>query len=118
MNRSSVWRLGILVAAVFAVASLVGCETTETADSVITVTPASSTLNGTLATATLTASTASTNMALALPLVWTVANPSLGNIRASTGLTAVYESTGRVGNNIVTVRDQGQAEGMATIVQQ
>ena len=118
MNKVNACVLTGLMVAVVAGLAIVGCETTESTDTVITVTSSSSTLEGSLATATLTASTASTNTALALPLVWTVANPALGNIRASAGLTAVYESTGKVGNNIVTVRDQGQAEGIATIVQQ
>lgn len=95
----------------------VGCETTESTDTVITVTPASPELEGALATQTLTASTASSNAVLALPLVWTVSDTSLGNIQASAGLSAVYTSTGKTGNNVVTVRDQGQAEGIATIIQ-
>ncbi len=93
-----------------------GCETTESSDTVITVTPASPELKGSLAIQTFTASGVASNE-LALPLIWTVSNPNLGVIRSTAGLSAVYESTGKVGNNIITVRDQGQAEGMATAIQ-
>lgn len=115
MSRIGLWCAVTLVSC--AVLAMVGCETTESMDGAITVTvsPAGD-LTGRLATATLTAA-APTNAALALPLVWTVADPALGGIRASSGMTAVYESTGRVGNNVVTVRDQGQAEGIASITQ-
>lgn len=107
--------VGMALLAVAMVAGM-GCETTETTETVITVSPGSATLHGGLATTNLTASV-SENTTLALPLVWSVSNPALGNIQGSSGLTAVYTSTGRAGNNVVTVRDQGQAEGIATIVQ-
>lgn len=94
----------------------VGCETTESANSVIAVTPSAPELQGRLATQTFTAEGTAENE-LALPLVWTVSDPNLGVIRSTVGLSAVYESSGRVGNNIITVRDQGQAEGLATVVQ-
>lgn len=117
MKMISGWlAVGLVIATVVALA-VVGCETTESASDAIVVTVSPSTeLTGSLATATLTVN-ATTNSALALPLVWTVSDPNLGTIRASSGLTAVYQSTGRVGNNVVTVRDQGRAEGIATIVQ-
>lgn len=93
-----------------------GCETTESADTAIAVTPASQELTGRMATQTFTASGVASNE-LVLPLIWTVSDPNLGVVRSTAGLSAVYESSGRVGNNIITVRDQGQAEGMATVVQ-
>lgn len=95
---------------------MVGCDTTETSDIVITVTPSAPELTGARATTTFTAAGSVSN-ALALPLIWTVSDPNLGVIRSSVGVSAMYESTGRKGNNIITVHDQGQAEGMATVIQ-
>jgi len=55
-----------------------------------------------------------------LPLRWMVSNPSLGAIRSSEGMTAVYERLGTtVGNNFITVRDaSGLFEGTAVVSQQ
>jgi hypothetical protein len=55
---------------------------------------------------------------LALPLVWTASDAALGGIKSSAGVTAIYQSTGKVGNNVITVRDQGESEGIAVITQQ
>ena len=44
-----------------------------------------------------------------------MSDSSLGYIKAATGWDAVYESTGKKGSNIITVRDQGDAEGMARL---
>jgi len=96
---------------------VVGCDTTKTTDSVLTVSPPSATLTGAGATATFTVSVSGSNTTVALPLVWAVSDASLGNIKAAAGVSAVYESTGKVGSNIITVRDQGQDEGLATVTQ-
>ena len=95
---------------------MAGCENTTTSDTAITVTPDSVELKGG-ATQVFTASVADTNVALNLPLVWTVGDSTLGLIKSSEGLTAVYESNGAIGNNTVTVRDQGEASGVAVINQ-
>lgn len=94
----------------------VGCDTTKTSDIVIVVTPSAPELTGAMATTTFSAAGSASN-SLALPLMWTVSDSSLGTIRSAVGVSAVYQSTGKKGNNIVTVRDQGEAEGMATVTQ-
>ena len=55
---------------------------------------------------------------LLLPLEWRVQNPGLGGIQSSGGNSAVYESNGRRGQNVVHVRDQGGREGVAAVNQQ
>lgn len=110
--------MGVAVAALLCWWVVAGCESTSTVDSVITVAPTNVVLTASSLTATFTASMASTNRTLALPLVWTVSDGSLGAIQSSQGLTAVYVSTGKLGNNAVTVRDQTYAEGMALVTQQ
>lgn len=95
---------------------IVGCESTKTEDNVITINPASVTLTNDWETVTFTASLTSSNVALALPLVWSVSDPDRGRIRASGGLTAIYEATNHRGNNTITVRDQGDNEGIAVVV--
>ncbi len=120
MKSGSAWVLGVVLAAGLSVAVLSGCESTETADTSITVTLSSSSISGKAAvtlTAALSGGTNSTTE-LALPLVWTVSDSSLGGIKSSAGVTAIYESTGKHGNNAITVRDQGDSEGVAVVSQQ
>ena len=97
---------------------IAGCDATTTADTVITISPADTVLTTSNRTAVFTASLASTNRTLVLPLIWTVGDGSLGAIKSSQGLSAVYESTGNLGNNTVIVRDQTYSEGMASVLQQ
>ncbi len=100
--------------------ALTGCESTGTTDSAITITGSSSNITGKAAvtlTAVLAGGTNSTT-SLALPLVWTVSDSFLGGIKSSAGVTAIYQSTGKVGNNAITVRDQGDSEGVAVVSQQ
>lgn len=98
-----------------------GCEDAET-ESGLTLTPASSELIGQGATVLLTAELAvepGTNVhdQVILPLTWSVSNPSLGGILRSAGYTAVYESNGRIGQNVVICRDGFGREGLASINQ-
>ena len=51
-----------------------------------------------------------------MPLVWSVSDPARGIIRASGGLTAVYEGKNVAGNNTTTVRDQGENSGIAVVI--
>lgn len=106
-----------MVAAVGVFAFVAGCETTKDSSAALTVTLTSDTITGAGATVTATASASGSNTVVALPLQWSVSDSSLGYIKASSGMEAVYESTGKTGNNIITVRDQGDAEGMAVITQ-
>jgi hypothetical protein len=107
--------LGVAVAVASGV-MITGCETTETTDNAMTITPDSVILTNSVSLATFTASTSSTNVPLILPLIWSVGDASMGHIRASDGMTAIYESTSKKGNNTVHVRDQGDSEGVASVV--
>ena len=84
----------------------------------ITISPADTVLTTSNRTAVFTASLVGTNRTLVLPLTWTVGDGSLGAIKSSLGLSAVYESTGKLGNNTVIVRDQTYAEGVVSVTQQ
>jgi len=94
----------------------VGCESTQSTDNVISISPANVTVKNDGATLTFTASMTSSNASLALPLVWSVSDPARGIIRASGGLTAVYEGKNVAGNNTTTVRDQGENSGIAVVI--
>ena len=121
MKTRNAWLLGVAVMAAGVVGSaLTGCESTETTGSAITVTLSASTITGKGAVTLTAASSGGTNATtgLALPLVWTVSDASLGDIKSSAGVTAIYESSGKVGNNAITVHDQGDSEGVAVVVQQ
>ena len=120
MNRlCKAMGLAILVAACWWVVA--GCESTSTTDSVMTITAPTGALPLTASnrTVVLTANLQfATNRTAVLPLTWSVSDQSLGTIKQSEALSAVYESTGTPGNNTVTVRDQTYAEGILLIPQQ
>ena len=116
--------MGLLLGAMLGVLiGTTGCESTESAEDVITVAvdPAGGVLTGDNATATLTASLANTDTnsleELVLPLEWRVSNGSLGSIANSAGLSAVYISNGNEGANTITVTDQIGRSGLAAISQ-
>lgn len=96
---------------------LLGCESVETNQTAIAVTPASTTLAEGRGTVVLTAAPANTNAVpkLYLPLVWTVSNPALGRIEATGGAGAVYIGNGGAGANPIVVRDQRNREGVAVV---
>lgn len=50
-----------------------------------------------------------------LPLEWSVGSPQLGRILASAGYTAIYESFGGQGQNVVTVFDRAGRAGVAVV---
>ena len=50
-----------------------------------------------------------------LPLEWRVGSPQLGRILASAGYTAIYESFGGQGQNVVTVFDRAGRAGVAVV---
>lgn len=119
-NRTCGWVMLGLVMAIF---GLCACEETERGTAIV-VTPSSSTLYIPNGTVVLTAAPAddrvvATNQvdALYLPLKWRVSNPALGGVTSKGGYTAVYVSTGRVGQNSVIVEDQAGSEGVAVINQ-
>lgn len=112
---------GLLVAALGLLAS--GCEDAETG-SALTVSPSDSEIAGVGATVFLTAARpededpTNRNEEVIYPLTWSVSNPSLGGILSSSGNSAVYESNGTRGQNVVFARDQFGREGLAVINQQ
>lgn len=116
-----------------ALITLTGCDSADT-DSGITVTPEETDLEGAGASVLLTASaptppeeaddtaaaaaeTNETTQTLYLDLEWEVSNPALGFILSQAGYTAVYESNGTIGQNVVRVMDQAGNEGEALINQ-
>ena len=110
------WLAAGMMVVLVAGMAMVGCESTQTTDNVISISPASVTLTNDWGTVVFAASLASTNSSLALPLMWSVSDPARGTIRASGGLTAIYEGRNLGGNNTVTVRDQGDNSGIAVVI--
>lgn len=93
-----------------------GCESAEGTDGV-GVSPGSVTLGGSNATSAVIFS-AQVKSPLAMPLAWSVANTTLGNIVSQSGSNATYRaSPGHKGDNVVTVRDQYGNEGSAVVTQ-
>jgi len=100
---------------------LVGCEDTERKMN-LTITPQSTTLSQVGNTVVLTASMPLVNAAitndtseLLYPLEWWVGDSEAGRIISSTGNSAVYYCDAGGRHNVVTVRDQGDREGLANI---
>ncbi len=117
MKRASGWLLAGLIMVALAGLGIVGCETTQTTDSVITVSPPSQTVsNGATVVFTASQSGTTSNSTMALPLVWSVSDPARGTIRASSGVTAIYEAKNVRGNNTITVHDQGDNSGIAVVI--
>ncbi len=113
MNKMLVLVL-MMVAGVAALAVMSGCDSAEGLDG-ITVSPGSVTLSGATNTVTFSAQTKS---ALALPLEWRISNGALGYLSRSSGSNAVYiANTGKKGTQVVSVKDQYENEGFASVVQ-
>jgi hypothetical protein len=116
------WSKAVVALGVVGTLALAGCDDAATGP-VISVTPDSVDLTG-AKTVVLTAqggeagdtAAVPTNV-LYMPLEWSVHNPQLGGIMSSAGHTAVYESNGRVGQNVVFVKDQSGREGVVAINQ-
>ena len=120
-NKLGCWMCGVCVAAGLALVWIdSGCDEAKGVNG-IAVSPAAPTVsvtatNGTSVTVLFTASL---NGTLALPLEWSVSNPSLGTIANHSGSNAVYAANGTAtGDNIVSVKDQYDNEGFATVHQQ
>ena len=98
-----------------------GCETAG-GTSALNINPSSASLSNHTEIVTFTVGTSSSNSNTisdaTLPLAWSVSDPNLGNIRGAAGYTAIYVPTGGSGVNIITVRDQTGAEGVASVQQQ
>lgn len=115
-------RAGCLVV-IAIMAGAAGCEDAETRSG-LTVDPPSSELIGRGATVVLTVSmpgdvavTTNINQEVILPLRWSVSNPSLGGMMRSAGYSAVYESNGTIGQNVIMVTDGYGREGLAAVNQ-
>jgi len=54
---------------------------------------------------------------LSFPLLWSVSRPELGVITSASGASAVYLPRNLAGVNIISVRDQYEEEGFATVYQ-
>lgn len=112
----------IAITAVLLAFLAAGCEDADTG-SAMAIDPATSDLSGSGATVVLTAKslvavTASNRSdQIILPVTWSVSNPSLGGIMSSRGYTAVYESNGRPGQNVVFAEDAYGREALAVINQ-
>ncbi len=127
--------LGILGGGMLGWWVLSSCETVESLDRTLQIEPASTNLTAAGETvvfrvvinvqSNMVIGGSSTNVAgpsgapVIFPLEWSVSDPSLGRIRASGGLSAVYERNGRaMGNNYIHVTDRGRRyEGVAVVVQ-
>ncbi|MBN2300886.1 MAG: hypothetical protein JXN60_00085 [Lentisphaerae bacterium] len=98
------------------VAFLAGCEFSSNNE--LTIDPPETTLGQTDGSITLTASYSDSSMGkLALPLKWSVHNPELGMITGSSDFEAVYVRFHPNGVNVVEVKDQYGAKGVAAIEQ-
>jgi len=95
-----------------------GCED-GAGTTALVVTPVEVNLTSSSFSNTVTFSVSSNSLReLSLPLAWSVSNPFLGNIASSAGVSASYSRTpGRHGVNVVIVKDQYDAEGLATVRQ-
>jgi hypothetical protein len=118
MSKKRCYGLLVRLTGLAAVLALgfVGCETVDT-NTGITLTPASANLTGVGAATTFTAAATDPTRVLLPPLVWTASNPEIGDVTGR-GLTGAYVSRGVPGSNVITVRDQGGAEGIAVVTQQ
>ena len=113
--------LTMLVTALAGVGMLMtaGCETNDSQDAVIILSPVSANLAGRGATATFVASAkvGTVTNELILPLSWSIGRGDLGRILSTAGVTAIYESNGKIGANTITVVDQIGQAGVAAINQ-
>lgn len=124
MKSRSVAGLCVLACAVgfsvMASSLLTGCEEAKGAHA-LTVTPSYIDLRvGMVTNTTSTQTFVVTNglRELSLPLEWSVSNPELGSINHRGGNSASYITyTGKSGDNTIFVKDQYDAEGVATIRQ-
>lgn len=113
----------LVVLALLAGFMITGCETGGGTEA-LTITPSEVNLltssNGN-ASVTFTVAASGTNGSglgsLSLPLKWSVSNPALGSIGGASGYSAVYISTGVHGVNVITVKDQYDSQGVASVTQ-
>lgn len=118
--RWSVRAVLILVAVVAAawLSTLpIGCEQASGTNALTVVPSYVDISSGIASNGTLTFTVTGGLRELSLPLEWSVSNPDLGEINSRGGNSASYVAYSASGNNTIYVRDQYDAEGVATVVQ-
>jgi len=132
MNGKRCAVLAVCAAAAIAFLGIVGCEhATATSPhdlNVIVINPASITISNVVTSVVFTVQgnahvtnevdTYTDQTTLYLPLAWSVSDLSLGSIRSTAQFTGIYQSSGAVGVNYITVRDQQGSEGTAVVISQ
>ena len=106
----------LLIAILGLAAATISCDLSDTGDASqnsLNISPRSTNIL-TQSSALFTVAV-STNQNVVLPLVWSVDNPTLGRIVSAAGQSAIYQSSTHPGSNTITVRDQGDKEGLAQI---
>ncbi len=116
MKHARFWSGLLLVGALGLGGLVVGCESTETQESSITITSDAADDEVQLGQITFTAALASTNDVLVLPLTWSVEKSALGRFLASDGVSAVYEAFDD-GVQAIHVTDQIGRKGVKGITQ-
>jgi len=96
-----------------------GCESAGNTDG-LSISPSSPTLgSGSSNSTSAVVFTVGVRDSLALPLQWSVSNPSMGGIISASGSNATYvANAGKTGDNIITVQDQYGNKGSAVVIQQ
>lgn len=110
---------GLILSGLFLALLQTGCEE-STGLSGLSLEPATVEMTPDMKTQVFRVSNQSNTVAgsLAVPFKWSVSDPSLGVIVASSGTTATYSRNMRNGINTIIVRDQYDNEGYATVNQQ
>jgi 2-methylisocitrate lyase-like PEP mutase family enzyme len=120
MKRWNRWAGWLVAGALGLVGLTVGCESTDTEEVAILITSDAGTdevqIGQITYTARLANSDTNSSESLVLPLVWDVAEPSLGRIIESAGVTAVYEMFD-VGVQSISVEDQIGRKGVVGLTQ-
>jgi len=96
---------------------LTGCEDGSGANP-LTISPDVVSLQGSNAPNSVVFTVSSNSLrTLSFPLMWSVSRPELGVITSASGASAVYLPRNLAGVNIISVRDQYEEEGFATVYQ-
>lgn len=119
MKKQPFFGIPVCLFSVFVLSLLLtqtGCEEAKGVSG-LAVEPATVTLSTNDTSVVLTVIGEGADSTLSLPLEWEVSDSSLGEILASSGVTAVYRRNAADGVNLVTVRDQFSREGFVAITQ-
>lgn len=133
--RQCGYAFSALFALCIGIALVVGCSTSNEGDETFIIAPAAVSTVGANQVIVFTAIgrpdiedqtieedgqadiTFGTNTTAFLPLEWSVRFPHLGFIAEAEGFNAVYITTDQIGQQIINVRDQRFAEGVAVVDQ-